>query len=202
MSTPARGRRPGSPDTRAAILDAARTMFAANGVSATSVRAVAAKAGVDPALVHHYFGSKDDLFVAALSLPVDPREVLAPVVALGPDGAGERLLRVFLSVWDDPELQLPLLGLARSLLDPSGKELMRDGFLKVVIGPLGAALGIDEPERRMPLVASQVLGLIVMRYLLEVEPVASMPADELVAIYGPTLQRYFTGDLPGPRARE
>jgi AcrR family transcriptional regulator len=196
VTTPVRGRRPGSPDTRAAILDAARALFAASGISGTSVRAVAAKAGVDPALVHHYFGSKDDLFVAALALPVDPREVLAPVVAQGPDGAAERLLRVFLSVWDDPDLQLPMLAVARSMTDPSGKELMRDGFLKVVIGPLGVALGIEEPERRMPIVASQVLGLILTRYLLEVEPIASMPADELVAIYAPTIQRYLTGPLP------
>jgi AcrR family transcriptional regulator len=197
-----RGRRPGSPDTRAAILDAARTLFAVGGFSGTSVRAVAAKAGVDPALVHHYFGSKDDLFVAALALPVDPREILADVVAQGPDGAAERLLRTFLSVWDDPELQLPLLGLARSMVDPSGKELFRDGFLKVVIGPLGAALGIEEPERRMPVVASQVLGLILTRYLLEVEPIASMPADELVATYAPTIQRYLTGPLPPRGAAE
>jgi AcrR family transcriptional regulator len=165
------------------------------------VRAVAAKAGVDPALVHHYFGSKEDLFVAALALPIDPREVLAPIVADGPDGAAERLLRTFLSVWDDPELQLPLMAVARSLTDPSGKELMRDGFLKVVIGPLAIALGIDEPERRMPIVASQVLGLILTRYLLEVEPIASMPADELVAIYAPTIQRYLTGPLPVPAPR-
>jgi AcrR family transcriptional regulator len=201
VSSPARGRRPGSPDTRSAILDAARTLFASGGLSGTSIRAVAAKAGVDPALVHHYFGSKDDLFVAALAPPVDPRELLAPVLALGPDGAGERVVRTLLSAWDDPELRLPLLGLAHSLLDPSGKLLMRDGFLKVVIGPIGVALGIDEPDVRMPLVASQLLGLIMMRYVLEVEPVASMPAEQLVGIYGPTIQRYLTGPLPLPDAR-
>ena len=202
MTTVSRGRRPGSPDTRAAILEAARALFASGGLSGTSIRAVAAKAGVDPALVHHYFGSKDDLFVAALALPIDPREVLARVAAGGPDAAAERLLRTFLSVWDDPELQLPMIALARSLTDPSGKELMRDGFLQVVIGPIGAALAIDEPERRMPVVASQVLGLIVMRYLLEVEPLASMPADELVATYAPTIQRYLTGPLPPAGSRE
>jgi len=202
VTTVARGRRPGSPDTRAAILEAARELFAAGGLSGTSVRAVAAKAGVDPALVHHYFGTKDELFVAALQLPFDFREVLGPVVAGGPDGAAERLLPVFLSIWDDPELQTPLLALARSLTDPSSKELMRDGFLKVVIGPIGAAIGIDEPERRMPLVASQMMGLIFMRYLLEVEPVASMPAGELVAIYAPTIQRYLTGPLPPVSAGE
>ncbi|HEY0903768.1 MAG TPA: TetR family transcriptional regulator [Marmoricola sp.] len=190
-----RGRRPGSPDTRAAILVAARELFATGGFSGTSVRAVAARAAVDPALVHHYFGSKDDLFVAALELPIDLRDVVGPAVAAGPDGAAERLLRTFLSVWDDPAYQLPLIGLARRLTDPSGKELMRDGFLRVVIGPLGVALGVDEPERRMSIVASQVVGLIVMRYLIAVEPLASMDAEELVAVYAPTLQRYLTGDL-------
>src|SRR5689334_11743536 len=116
---PRRGRRPGAPDTRAAILAAARARFAEHGLTRTSVRSVAADAGVDAALVHHYFGSKDDLFVAALELPVDPRERLAEVVALGPEGAGERMVRTFLSVWDDPDLRLPLLGLARSVLDPA-----------------------------------------------------------------------------------
>ena len=197
MSTPARrGRRPGAPDTRAAILEAARGQFAAAGFSGTTIRAVAAEAGVDAALVHHYFGTKDDLFVAALELPVDPRVVLAPVVEQGPDGAGERMLRVFLSVWDDPAHRLPLLGLVRGLLEPSGQKLVRDGFLDVVVGPIGAALGIDQPERRMPLVASQVFGLIIVRYLLEVEPLASMPPDQVVAIYAPTIQRYLTGPLP------
>ncbi len=90
-----------------------------------------------------------------------------------------------MSIWDDPDLQVPLLALARSLTDPSSRELMRDGFLKVVIGPVGRSLGIDQPDRRMPLVASQMMGLIFMRYLLRVEPIASMPADEVVAIFGP-----------------
>lgn len=195
-AAPRRGRRPGTPDTRAAILAAARELFATSGHSGTSVRAVAAAAGVDAALVHHYFGTKDDLFVAALELPVDPRVVLGPAIAGGPDGAGERMLRVFLSVWDDPEARLPLLGLARGMFDPAGQRLLRDGFLPAVLAPVGVALGLDRPEVRMPLLASQVVGLIVVRYVLEVEPVASMSADDVVAIYAPTLQRYLTGPLP------
>ncbi|MGB0101377.1 MAG: TetR family transcriptional regulator [Nocardioides sp.] len=195
-TAPRRGRRPGAPDTRAAILAAARTLFASHGFAGTSVRSIAAEAGVDAALVHHYFGSKDDLFLASLELPIDPRERLAEVAALGPDGAGERMVRVFLSVWDDPDLQLPLLGLARSILDPSGQRLLRDGFLPTVLHPVGVALGIDRPEMRMPLVASQIVGLILARYLLEIEPIASLPPEDLVAIYGPTLQRYLTGSLP------
>ena len=196
MTAVSRGRRPGSPDTRAAILEAARALFATGGMSGTSVRSIAAEAGVDAALVHHYFGTKDDLFVAALELPVDPRERLAGVIALGPDGAGERMLRVFLSVWDDPELRLPLLGLTRGMLDPTGQRLLRDGFLPAVLEPVGVALGIERPEVRMPLVASQVLGLILTRYVLEVEPIASMPAEDLVAVYAPTIQRYLTDPLP------
>ena len=195
-AAPRRGRRPGAPDTRAAILTAARELFAAQGYAGTSVRSIAAAAGVDGSLVHHYFGTKDDLFVAALQLPVDPRERLAEVIALGPDGAAERLLRVFLSVWDDPEFQLPLVGLARNLLDPSGQRLLTEGFLPAILYPVGVAMGVERPEVRMPLVASQVIGLILMRYVLAVEPLASMPTDDVVAIFAPTLQRYFTGPLP------
>ena len=165
MSTPSgravgravgRGRRPGAPDTRAEILASARELFAARGFGSTSVRAVAADAGVDPALVHHYFGTKDDLFVAALQIPVDPRELLAPVIDQGEDGAAERLLRIFLGVWDDPEHRLPLIGLFRGLLEPTGERLLREGFLPVVLIPVGERLGIERPELRMPLVASQV----------------------------------------------
>lgn len=191
-----RGRRPGSPDTRNAILAGARALFSENGFSATSMRAIAAAAGVDPALVHHYFGSKEDLFVAALAPPVDPRALLAVVASGGPEGAGERLVRMFLSAWDDPDLQPGLIGFARGLLDPAAEALVRDGFLKVVIGPLGDGLGLADADRRIPLVASQMIGLVLLRYVLRVEPLASMPGDDVVTIYGPTLQRYLTADLP------
>jgi AcrR family transcriptional regulator len=191
-----RGRRPGAPDTRAEILASARTLFAARGFGSTSMRAVALEAGVDPALVHHYFTGKDDLFVAALELPVDPRVALLPVLEGGLDGAGERLLRVFVSVWDDETARLSLLGLVRGVFEPAGRQLLRDGLLGVVLGPVGAALGVDEPERRVALVASQMIGLVMLRYVLEVEPLASMGTEELVATYAPTLQRYLADPLP------
>jgi AcrR family transcriptional regulator len=195
-STTRRGRRPGSPDTRAAILAEARALFAEQGYAGTSVRAVAAAAGVDAALVHHYFGTKDDLFLAALELPVDPRRLVAPVVAGGPDGAAERFLGVFLSAWDDPDIRPSLLAVARGVMDPAGSKLLTDGFLPVVIQPVGVALGLDRPEHRMTLVASQVVGIILLRYVLAVEPLASMPREQVVATYAPTLQRYLTGPLP------
>lgn len=191
-----RGRRPGSPDTRAAILSAARERFAAAGFGGTTIRAIAADAGVDAALVHHYFGSKDDLFLAALELPVDPRELLTSAT-LGPaEQAAEPLLRTFLSVWDDPVLQPGLLATIRRVLEPGGDKLIREGFLPVVIVPMGERLGVERPDLRMPLVASQVIGLIIARYVLRIEPIASLGTDELVGIYGPVIQRYLTGDLP------
>jgi AcrR family transcriptional regulator len=192
---PRRGRRPGAPDTRAAILHAARTAFAAKGFSGTTIRSVAADAEVDAALVHHYFGAKDDLFVAAMELPIDPRQVIAEVVASGPDGAGERLLRAFLSVWDDEAMGSVLVATVRSALEPGGERLLSQGFVPVVLVPAGAALGIDRPEVRMPLLATQVLGLILTRYLFRLEPIASMDADTLVAAYAPSFQRFLTGDI-------
>jgi AcrR family transcriptional regulator len=198
-----RGRRPGGPDTRAAILAAARQRFAEQGYAAASVRSIAAAAAVDPALVHHYFGTKEDLFLASLQLTFDPREVIGSMVGggaaaspPGPEDAGERLMRLFVAVWDDETTRQPLLALVRGIVEPEGRLLVRDAFLRMVLTPLAAGLGVDEPERRMPLVASQLIGLVMLRYVLAVEPLASAPAEELVAIYAPTLQRYLTGPLP------
>jgi len=195
VTTP-RGRRPGAPDTRAAILAAARTSFAGKGYAGTTIRGIASVAGVDAALVHHYFGTKDDLFVAALELPIDPREALAPALVGGPEGAGERVLWVFVGVWDDPRNTPVLVAFARSVLDPSAEHLLSEGFLPVVLQPVGRALGLDRPDLRMSLVASQLIGIILGRYVLALEPLASLSADALVTTYAPTIQRYLTGDLP------
>jgi len=193
---PRRGRRPGAPDTRATILDAARSAFGQKGFAGTTIRAVASAADVDAALVHHYFGTKDELFLAAMELPVDPRQVIAPALAGGVDGAGERLLRAFLSMWDDPVVSPALVGIVRSALQPGGERLLTQGFVPVVLLPLGEALGIDRPEVRMPLVISHVAGLILTRYVIGLEPIASMPQDTVVAAYAPVVQHYLTGDVP------
>ena len=195
-SGPPRGRRRGSPDTRSAILVAARSSFAKHGFAGTTIRGVAGSAGVDAALVHHYFGTKDELFLAALELPVDPRKLIGPAVAGPVEQAAERFLDVFLTVWDDPDIRPSLLAVARGIMDPAANRLLSEGVLPVVIEPIGVALGIDRPSERMPLVASQVIGLILMRYVLVVEPLASMPRDRVIATYAPTIQRYLTGDLP------
>lgn len=198
MSTP-RGRRPGGPDTRGQILDAARESFAHKGFGGTTIRAVAAGAGVDPALVHHYFGSKDDLFIAALEMPIDPRQIVPVVFADGLDGAAERLLRLFLSVWDDPEKRLPLVALVRGSLGEQGPvNPLRDAIFRLIFGALREVLRSEDADDRITLVASQMIGLIVARYVLVLEPLASMSADDVVAWIAPTLQRYLTGDIAEP----
>ncbi len=103
---------------------------------------------------------------------------------------------MFVGVWDDPANTPVFVALARTLLDPSASHLLREGFLPVVLHPVGRTLGLDRPELRMSLVASQIFGLILGRYVLALEPLASLPADAVVAAYAPTIQRYLTGDLP------
>ncbi|HET7328318.1 MAG TPA: TetR family transcriptional regulator [Nocardioidaceae bacterium] len=196
-----RGRRRGGPDTRGAILEAARASFAGKGFTGTTIRGVAADAGVDSALVHHYFGSKDDLFLAALELPIDPRELVHKVFGEGVDGAAERLLRIFFSVWDDPQLRQPLVALVRAgLAGDTTHSLLKDGILSLIFAPVAEALGEAESRRRAQLVASQMLGLIIARYVVKVEPLASMPPEELVAWMAPNIQRYLTGPHPDSAA--
>lgn len=193
-----RGRRPGGPDTRGQILASARRSFAEKGFEGTTIRAVAVDAGVDPALVHHYFGAKDDLFLAALEFPADPRALLPTVFEAGVEGAGERLVRLFLSVWDDPHARLAMVAVMRTgLVQEAEDSLLRQGILRMVQRPLRAALSSADADRRVQLVVSQLVGLVVTRYLLVLEPLASMPADDLVAWVGPTVQRYLDGPLPG-----
>ncbi|MBA2531982.1 MAG: TetR/AcrR family transcriptional regulator [Nocardioidaceae bacterium] len=192
---PVAGRRRGSPDTRGEILDAARREFSVRGFDGTSMRAVAREADVDPALVHHYFSGKDDLFLAAMELPFDPRAMLPPVLRGPRDGTGERLLRAVLGLWDDPDLRPRLLTVLRSALaSDDTAHLLRDGLLRLVIEQIATLPGVVDPQRRGALVGSQVIGLIIARHVLGLEPLASMTAHELAAVTGPTLDRYLYGD--------
>ncbi|HET7735598.1 MAG TPA: TetR family transcriptional regulator [Nocardioidaceae bacterium] len=189
-----RGRRPGSPETRDAILESARESFASRGYRGTTIRGVAGGAGVDPALVHHYFGTKDDLFLAALQVPVDPRQVLPAVLAEGLDDAAERLLGTVLTLWDDPATRRPLVTVVRAGLSQE-TTLLQDGFLRLVLGPLREAIGTADAEVRAQLFGTQMIGLIVARYVIGLEPLASLPREQVVAAVAPGLQRYLTGEL-------
>lgn len=191
-----RGRRPGSSDTRERILAAARERFASHGYDRTRIRDVAADADVDPALVHYFFKSKDGLFVAAMQLPLRPADVLPPVLAEGVPGLGERMVRRLLSVWDDPANRNALLATVQGAsAHPGAAAALREFVRREVVGRVAGVIEADRPELRANLVASQVVGLLGARYVVRVEPLASVDAEELVPLVGPTLQRYLDGPL-------
>lgn len=188
------GRRPGRPDTRALILKAAKDEFASKGFDRATLRSIAAAAGVDAALVHHYFGSKDDLLLAALKVPFDPRQVLPELTGLGVEGLGLRIAERFVSIWDTEEQRLPLVALIRtSVSSEEASAVLRDGLVRMILEPITAEIGAPGALLRAQFVASQLLGLAVARYVLRLEPLASAPAEVVVAVIGATLQRYVDG---------
>ncbi|MDM4719940.1 TetR family transcriptional regulator [Micromonospora sp. WMMA1363] len=193
------GRRPGNPDTRETILAAARTAFADRGYDAASIRAIATAAGVDPALVHHYFGSKDKLFLAAMNAPADPGVLVPAVITGDPDRIGERLVRTFLRVWDAPSGAAAVALLRSAVSNEWTARLLREFLTTQVLRRVLEHLDIPPAELslRGALVASQLIGLAMTRYVVRLEPVASAPPETLVATVGPTVQRYLTAPLAG-----
>ncbi|HEX2772729.1 MAG TPA: TetR family transcriptional regulator [Micromonosporaceae bacterium] len=191
------GRRPGNPDTRDAILTAAREAFAERGFDRASIRAIATSAGVDPALVHHYFGTKDQLFLEAMNAPIDPRELVPQVLAGGPGQVGERLVRTFLRVWDSPTGAAGVALLRSGVSNEWSARLLRELLTTQILRRVLAGLDLDPAEAplRVSLVASQVAGMAMMRYIIKLEPLASAPPETIVAAIAPTVQRYVTGDL-------
>lgn len=188
------GRRPGSPDTRAAVLTAAKNEFATKGFDRATMRGIASVAGVDAALVHHYFGSKDDLFLAALEIPFDPRAVIPALAEDGVDELGYRIAATFVTLWDVEENRLPLVAMFRAAMtNEETSTLLRNGLARLVLDAMSQVLDVPDGRMRAQLVASQLLGLALTRYVLTLEPLASMPPADVVAAIGPTLQRYLDG---------
>jgi AcrR family transcriptional regulator len=196
------GRRPGETQTRQAILAAARGQFARHGWNGATVRAIARDAGVDPALVLHFFGSKEVLFTAATRWPFDTDAAVAQIVEGPRSELGRRMVTFFLSIWEDPDRREPLMAMLRAATtNAHAAELLRDAFMRLVLGPVGARLEMPEPELRMTLCSSQLVGLGVARYILSMEPLASLAPDRVVDVVGPTLHRYMTGELEPATAR-
>ena len=197
---PRTGRRPGQPDTRGAILVAARRLFAARGLKGASVRQIAAEAGVDPALVHHYFGTKDALFRATLDIPVEPALLLDEVFAHGVEQAPERLVRMFLRVWDDPHTGAAMASFLRTAVSTEESAAMaRQFFSGVVLKAAESRLGDVDPDEvriRVSLVLTQMLGLVMARRIIRAEPLAGLSTEQLVALVTPTVARYLLDDLP------
>ena len=192
------GRPSGTSDTRDRILTNARELFARNGIGKTSIRSIAAAADVDSALVHHYFGTKEQLFAAAVHIPVDPMLVIGPMREAPIDELGLTLPSLLLPLWDS-EMGSAFLATLRSLLAGDGVGLIRSFLQDVIAVEIGSR--VDEPPGsgriRVQFVASQLVGVVMARYILELEPFASLPVEQIAETIAPNLQHYLTGELPG-----
>jgi AcrR family transcriptional regulator len=187
------GRRPGSADTRGEILAAARSEFATRGYDGATIRGIARVAGVDPALVHHYFGGKEQVFVAAMELPFDPAEMIPLILAGDPDQLGERMVRFFLWMWGDDNRRAPFLALLRSATtSEAAAGMLRSFIAQAVLSRVAEQLDVPDRELRITLAVSHLIGLALGRYVIQVGPLAAASEDEIVAIVAPTIQRYLT----------
>ncbi|MEP6560445.1 MAG: TetR/AcrR family transcriptional regulator [Nakamurella sp.] len=198
MSTPPRrpGRPAGATNTRDLVLAAARRAFTEKGYDAASLRQIAGDAGVDQGMVRHYYTDKAGLFRAAMELSIDPQTMLQDLLAGGRDGLGERLLRWFLRQWDETREHSPMVILVRSAVThEESTRMLREFVTAQVLGPLAAAMQTPDRELRASLVGSQMIGLVMARYIVRVEPLASADHDTVVAAVAPTLQRYLTGAI-------
>jgi len=192
------GRPAGATDTRERILDSARKLFAANGFDKTSVRSIGTAAGVDSALVHHYFGTKQQLFTAAVHIPIDPMTVLGPLRDAPLDELGHTLPSLLIPLWDST-LGAGFIATLRSMLAGSDVTLLRSFIQEIITAEVGPR--VDNPpgsgKIRVQFVASQLVGVAMARYILALEPFTSLPAQQIADTIGPNLQRYLTGELPG-----
>jgi AcrR family transcriptional regulator len=199
------GRRAGDSGTREAILESARGQFAEHGYDHATIRGIAARAGVDPALVHHFFGTKERLFAAAMELPVVPSEIISAALDEGyrqqEESPGEHMVRSALAVWETAGIRDSFQALLRSALTSErAAGMLREFVTQAVLEPLASRAGGHDAEDtafRASLIGSHMLGLAIARYVLRFGPVAAANPDELAAAIGPTIDRYLTGDLGG-----
>ncbi|MFD5818598.1 TetR family transcriptional regulator [Streptomyces sp. NPDC127038] len=196
-----RGRRPGSPDTRAVILDVARRRFLEDGYHAVTLRSVAGEAEVDLALISYYFGSKKGLFGAALALGANPAELLARAVEEGDlTTLPDRIARQVIAVWDDPVTGPPLVAMLKTAIDDDALgSLVKEAVEREIVERIAGLVPGRDARQRAAAFTTVVAGLITTRYLLRLEPIASMPSDEVVRYMSPHLRQALRG--PGRPAR-
>ncbi|GAA2798465.1 TetR family transcriptional regulator [Kribbella solani] len=188
------GRRPGGPDTRGEIVKAARETFAEKGFAATSLRAVARQAGVDAALVHHYFGGKDELFIEAMALPLDPRQMAARIVDGPRSELGRRIVTLFLGVWESADGRQRMTAMLRSVVTSEAvARTMREGMTGMILEPVSRFIGPPDARLRAGLIAGHLFGVALTRYLVELEPVADADLSTLIDRIAPAIQQYIDG---------
>lgn len=188
----ARGRRPGAGDTRSEIVDAARDLFATKGFDGTSVRAVARGAGVDPALVHHYFDGKAGLFAEVVGAPADIEERVAAAVDGPPEGVGERVVRTFLSVWDSPQGRVRFRAMFGAVAShDEAARLLQDFVSRTVLAQIAAHHHGEGEVADLAVAAAgaQLVGMGVLRYVVELPAMVGADPEELVALLAPQVQR-------------
>ncbi|MEV7755345.1 TetR/AcrR family transcriptional regulator [Streptomyces griseofuscus] len=183
-----------SAGTRDRILTAAREEFSAHGYDKTSVRQIAKAAGVDSALVHHYFGTKEQVFAAAVEVAFAPALAAPDTLAEGPaDGVGERLARFVLGVWENPTTRAPLLAILRSAVtNETAAAVFRRLVAAQLVRRVAARLDLPDAELRAELAAAQLVGTALMRYVLKLEPLASADVEEIIARVSPVVQKHLT----------
>jgi AcrR family transcriptional regulator len=192
------GRRPGNSGTREAILRAARAQFAQRGYEGATFRSIARDAGVDPALIAHFFGSKQELFVAAVECPFDPAEVMPGVLAADLATLGARLARLFVETWDRAASRNPLIAMLRAATsNEQAARLFRQFIAHELMTPLARRIDGPNAQLRASLVATQLAGLAIIRYVVKLEPLATEDAETVIAQLGATLQHLLTAELPG-----
>jgi AcrR family transcriptional regulator len=191
-----RGRRAGGEDTKAALLAAAREVFVERGYEGATVRSIAARAGVDAAMVNHWFGGKEALFAkAVLQVPVDINVLIDGLIDGPDDRMGERIVRTFIGVWD-PIGGGPFAAMVRSVTSHDQvADVLRGFFVQTLLKRLVNHLKSPDAELRATLLATQIFGMGMVRYVVKFEPLASADVDTLVKAIAPNLQRYLTGDL-------
>lgn len=187
------GRRRGDPEaTRAAILAAARRQFAEHGFDRATIRGIAADADVDPALTIHHFGSKRQLFVAAHALPIDPTDLLDRLAELPPSERGAALVRSYLGLTEcDDSAALSLLRAAATNQDAA--RMLREFIGTAFLARADRLTDAPDAEVRVALVGAHLMGILYGRHVLRIEPLASSSVERLVALVGPTVQRYLDG---------
>ena len=189
-----RGRRPGTTSTRAAIVAEARRQFGDVGYRRTSLRSIAQAVDIDPRMISHFFGSKQQLFSATVELPFDPEVAFAHIFAGGVEGIGERLAEFILTFLADPIGQRTITGVTRAAVsEPEAAAIVRDVLTERLLTPLAQRVSQDRAELRASLIGTQIVGLVMGRYIVGLEPIIQATQADLVQALAPVLEHYLTG---------